>query len=175
MPPTSIAPPTPPTTPPMIFLLDLLRPELPEDPPLTRLGAIVEVAVPTVVATVRLEVWTEVNEIPSDTPTTVVTYLWTSEETMADVMTVDLESVERLMVDASVPVPTTTMLEEVPEPVEAAILEVTRLEAPELVVEAPALLEVEDTTEDVLAAAADEAEVVDCSLEVSLGVSLDVV
>lgn len=50
--PTTIAPPTPPTTPPITFLLVLLRPELPLLPPFEfRCGVCVAVAVPVVTGT----------------------------------------------------------------------------------------------------------------------------
>ena len=60
------APPIPPTTPAITFLLDVLSPELPDPlfPPFCRLGWIVEVASPMVDATVVLPTEVEVLTSP---------------------------------------------------------------------------------------------------------------
>ena len=65
IPPIRMAPPIPPTTPAMTFLLDVLSPELPPPlPPFCRLGWIVEVASPMVDATVVLPTEVEVLTSP---------------------------------------------------------------------------------------------------------------
>jgi len=95
MPPRRIAPPTPPTTPPITFFEDELSPELP-DPftaPLFRLAGLVTVAKPVVCATVRLDttvaamVW-----LPLTSVITVV-YCWIEVATRADVTTIILDVV----------------------------------------------------------------------------------
>lgn len=95
MPPRRIAPPIPPTTPPIIFFEDELNPELsdPFTPPLFRLAGLVTVAKPVVCAMVRLDttvaamVW-----LPLTTVITVV-YCWIEVATRADVITIILEVV----------------------------------------------------------------------------------
>ena len=97
----------------MTLLLDVLRLD-PDEPPSCRVGEMVDVAVPTVVATTLLVVMTDEKVDEPDTETTVVTYCWVAEDTMAEVITVDFESVERLIVDAALPDPMTTMSDAVP-------------------------------------------------------------
>jgi hypothetical protein len=95
MPPRTIAPPIPPTTPPIIFFEDELSPELPDPfpPPLFRLTGLVTVAKPVVCAMVRLDttvaamVW-----LPLTSVITVV-YCWIEVATRADVTTIILDVV----------------------------------------------------------------------------------
>lgn len=101
MPPRRIAPPIPPTTPPIIFFEDEVSPELPDPftPPLFRLAGLVTVAKPVVCAMVRLDttvaamVW-----LPLTSVITVV-YCWIEVATRADVITIILEVVALDRVD----------------------------------------------------------------------------
>lgn len=96
MPPSRIAPPTPPTTPPIIFFEDVLSPEPPESlpPPLFRLAALVTVAKPVVDAIVRLDTIVEAKVRPPPTSVITVVYCWIEVATRAEVITVNLEAVD---------------------------------------------------------------------------------
>jgi len=106
-----------------MLLVEELRPEADELPSLTSPGAMVVVAVPTVVAYACALVTTDDIVEPSETVTMVVTYVLVAELTIAEVMIVDFESVERLIVDD----PTTTSSEDVRVAEELVVLLATEL------------------------------------------------
>nr|POF14179.1 hypothetical protein CFP56_03203 [Quercus suber] len=105
-PPISMAPPTPPTTPPIMLLLDDDRPPPPLLPSeLANAGESVAVVKPTVLATTRSVVITELWIVPSVVKIDVYVDGSVVELTIALVMVVVEDKVERLMVEE----PTTTM------------------------------------------------------------------
>ena len=71
--PRTIAPPTPPTTPPMTFFELSLRLEPPPPFPPFKFGVEVTTALPVVTASTALEVAVEVKALPPLVPTIVVT------------------------------------------------------------------------------------------------------